>query len=102
MALGIFVGLVEADLLAIRDIAVATLKSGAQIVDYTVPGASLTVKKFMLAHCANGVGPQTVLQEVRYALQRLDPTTYGRDASTTRTKASFGNSAPTSSTDLVA
>ncbi len=89
MALGLFLDLTEAEILQIRAVAIADLKAGAKVIDYTVPGASMNVKKFMLAHCANGIGPQEILMECRYALQRLDPDTYGRDASTSRTKAAY-------------
>ena len=69
MAKGIFIGLDESDLLAIRAKAVAMLTEGKTIMSYTDSGTSVS-KQFAMP-------PAEVLAECRMALQQLDPDTYG-------------------------
>ena len=69
-ASGIFIGLSESDILAIRDKAVSMLKEGKTIMSYSDTGTSVS-KQF--------VRPvKEVLAECRMALQQLDPETYGQ------------------------
>jgi chloramphenicol 3-O-phosphotransferase len=69
MASGIFVGLTESDILAIRDKAVAMFKEGKTIMSYSDSGSNVS-KQFVMA-------PKEVLAECKHALQLLDPDTYG-------------------------
>jgi hypothetical protein len=69
-ATGIFIGLSESDILAIRDKAVAMLKEGKTIVSYSDSGSNVN-KQFVMP-------VKEVLAECKMALQLLDPATYGR------------------------
>lgn len=77
MAKGIFVGLPESDLLAIRDAAVADIKAGRVITSYTDSGTSVS-KQYAMP-------PREMLEESTYALKQLDPDTYGRSVKVIRT-----------------
>lgn len=77
MAQGIFIGLPESDLLAIRDQAVSDIKAGRVITSYSDSGSSVS-KSFAMP-------PKEVLAEVRMALQTLDPDTYGKRTVIVRT-----------------
>ena len=68
-ASGIFIGLSESDILAIRDKAVAMLKEGKTIMSYSDSGTNVS-KQFVMP-------VKEVLAECRMALQQLDPETYG-------------------------
>ena len=70
MATGIFVGLPESELLAIRAQAVSDIKAGRVITSYSDSGSSVS-KQFAMP-------PKEVMAEVRHALQVLDPDTYGK------------------------
>lgn len=89
MALGVFVGLTEAQILAIRDQARADITAGKITTSYTVPGGAMSVSKQHIASTFHGMGPSDILNECRYALQKLDPDTYGSDLTTSRTKSRF-------------
>jgi hypothetical protein len=77
MANGIFVGLPESDLLAIRDQAVADIKAGRVITSYSDSGTSVS-KTFAMQ-------PKEILLEVQMALRQLDPATYGERKTIIRT-----------------
>lgn len=77
MAKGIFVGLPESDLLAIRDTAVADIKTGRVITSYTDSGTSVS-KQYAMP-------PKEMLEESTYALRQLDPETYGQSIKVIRT-----------------
>jgi hypothetical protein len=70
-ASGIFIGLSESDILAIRDKAVAMLKEGKTILSYSPGDGSSVSKQFVMP-------VKEVLAECRMALQQLDPDTYGK------------------------
>ena len=69
MASGIFIGLSESDILAIRDKAVAMFKEGKTIMSYSDSGSNVS-KQFVMS-------PKEVLAECNQALKLLDPETYG-------------------------
>jgi hypothetical protein len=69
-ASGIFIGLSESDILAIRDKAVAMLKEGKTIMSYSDSGTNVS-KQFVMP-------VKEVLAECRMALSQLDPDTYGK------------------------
>lgn len=77
MAQGIFVGLPESDLLAIRDTAVADIKAGRVITSYSDSGSSVSKSYAM--------NPKEMLSESLYALRLLDPDTYGKATRIIRT-----------------
>ena len=77
MAKGIFVGLPESDLVAIRDAAVADIKTGRVITSYTDSGTSVS-KQYAMP-------PKEMLEEATYALRQLDPDTYGASVKVIRT-----------------
>lgn len=77
MAKGIFVGLSESDLVAIRDTAVADIKSGRVITSYSDSGTSVS-KQYAMP-------PKEMLGEAMYALRQLDPDTYGKAVRVIRT-----------------
>jgi len=70
MASGIFIGLKEEQLLAIRDKAVAMITEGKTLMSYSDSGSSAS-KAFALP-------PREMLTESLFALSSLDPLTYGR------------------------
>lgn len=76
-ASGIFIGLAESDILAIRDKAVAMLKEGKTIMSYSDTGTSVS-KQFTMP-------VKEVLAECKMALQQLDPDTYGKRTTIIRT-----------------
>lgn len=76
-ASGIFVGLSESDIVAIRDKAVAMLKEGKTIMSYSDSGTNVS-KQFVMP-------VKEVLAECKYALQQLDPDTYGKRVTIIRT-----------------
>ena len=69
-ATGIFIGLTESDILAIRDKAVSMLKEGKTIMSYSDSGTNVS-KQFVMP-------VKEVLAECKMALQALDPETYGK------------------------
>jgi hypothetical protein len=77
MANGIFIGLAESDILAIRDKAVAMLKEGKTIMSYSDTGTSVS-KQFAMP-------VKEVMAECKMALQALDPATYGSRRTVIRT-----------------
>lgn len=77
MAKGIFVGLPESDLVAIRDAAVTDIKAGRVITSYTDSGTSVS-KQYAMP-------PREMLEEAMYALKQLDPDTYGQSIKVIRT-----------------
>jgi hypothetical protein len=85
MALGIFVGLTEAELLGIRDSALADLRKGTTTTGVTFASGNgvsrATTKQVTMP-------PQEILLEVRYALRALNPETYGRNVSRTFARVS--------------
>jgi hypothetical protein len=85
---GTFIGFTEAEILAIRDQAKADITAGRVITSYTAP-SGISVGKQHLASAGPDMSPSEILLECRYALQKLDPVTYGRDLTVTRTKARF-------------
>lgn len=76
-ASGIFIGLAESDILAIRDKAVAMLKEGKTIMSYSDSGTNVN-KQFTMP-------VKEVLAECKLALQTLDPDTYGKQVRIIRT-----------------
>lgn len=78
---GVFIGLTEAEILEIRAQAQEDSAAGRPIVGYTSP-SGLSVQKAL-----TNMHPGECLLECRYALQKLNPATYGRDLITTRTRA---------------
>lgn len=70
MASGIFFGLTECQLLAIRDKAVTMITEGKTVMSYSDSGSSVT-KQFSMP-------PKEMLSEALFALSNLDPLTYGR------------------------
>lgn len=74
------VGVDEADLVAMKAKCVALLKEGKTVMSYTVQSGVSTGKQMVMPI------PQ-LLNAVRYALQKIDPDTYGLRIS--RTYASF-------------
>jgi hypothetical protein len=77
MTNGIFIGLSESELLAIRSKAVSLITEGKTIMSYSDTGTSVS-KQFSMP-------PKEVLMEVRHALQLLDPATYGKRTTVIRT-----------------
>lgn len=69
MASGLFIGLSETQLLAIRDKAVADITAGRVVTSYSDSGSSVS-KQYALP-------AKEMLSEALYALSRLDPGTYG-------------------------
>ena len=77
MTNGIFIGLSESELLAIRSKAVSLITEGKTIMSYSDTGTSVS-KQFSMP-------PKEVLMEVRHALQLLDPAVYGKRTTVIRT-----------------
>ena len=69
MASGIFIGLTQDELLAIKDKAVAMITEGKTLMSYSDSGSSAT-KQFAMS-------PKEMLNEAMFALSRLDRQTYG-------------------------
>ena len=78
MSNGIFIGLTESELLAIRTKAVALITEGKTTMSYSPGDGSSFSKQFSMP-------PKEVLMEVRHALQLLDPATYGKRTTIIRT-----------------
>jgi hypothetical protein len=76
-ASGIFIGLAESDILAIRDKAVALLKEGKTIMSYSDSGTNVN-KQFTMP-------VKEVMLECKMALSQLDPATYGERKTVIRT-----------------
>ena len=70
MASGIFIGLSEDELLAIRTKALASITSGTVTMSYSDSGSSVS-RQFA------GMTPKEALSEAMYALSILDPSQYG-------------------------
>ena len=70
MASGIFIGLSEDELLAIRVKALASITSGTVTMSYSDSGSSVS-RQFA------GMTPKEALSEAMYALSILDPSQYG-------------------------
>jgi hypothetical protein len=68
MAQGLFIGLTEDELLAIKAKAVAAITQGLNVVSYSDSGSSVS-KQWALP-------PKEMLHEVGYALYNLDPLQY--------------------------
>jgi hypothetical protein len=71
----------ENDLLAMRVTARTAAAEGRAVTSFSAPGLSGSHQVTM--------PPHEVLLEVAYALQKLDPVTYGRSLITRRTQAKF-------------
>ena len=69
MASGIFIGLTEDELLAIKVKAVAMITEGKTLMSYSDSGSSATRQTVMPA--------REMLNEALFALSRLDSQTYG-------------------------
>ena len=69
MASGIFIGLTEDELLAIKAKAVTMITEGKTLMSYSDSGSSAT-KQFSMP-------PKEMLSEAMFALSQLDPLTYG-------------------------
>lgn len=70
MAQGLFIGLTECELLAIKEKAVAMITEGKTLMSYSDSGSSAS-KQFAMP-------PKEMLAEAMFALSRLDPATYGQ------------------------
>lgn len=70
MASGIFIGLEEQDLLDLRNKALAAMKQGRNLMSYSDSGSSAS-KQWSLP-------PKEMFDEAMFALSKLDPSTYGR------------------------
>jgi hypothetical protein len=68
MARGLFIGLTEDELLAIRAKAVAAITAGLNVVSYSDSGSSVSK--------AWALKPEVMLDEAGYALYNLDPLAY--------------------------
>ncbi len=80
----LFFDCTEADVLAIRDKAIALIKEGKTIMRFTAAGKE--------AEKAWALPPQQMLMEARAALRHIDPATYGRRVR--KTYASFRRQYP--------
>jgi len=69
MASGIFIGLTEDELLAIKAKAVTLITEGKTLISYSDSGSSATRQMVMPA--------REMLNEAMFALSRLDSQTYG-------------------------
>lgn len=78
---GVFVGYNEDELLVIRAAAKTAAAEGRATTSFSAPGLSGSQSVTM--------APHDVLMEATYALQRIDPVTYGRHLITKRTQATF-------------
>lgn len=75
MAKGLFIGLTEDELLAIRAKAVAAITQGLNVVSYSDSGSSVS-KQWALK-------PDVMLDEAGFALYNLDPLAYAAFRRTT-------------------
>jgi hypothetical protein len=78
MTKGIFIGLSESELLAIRAKAVSLITEGKTTMSYSPGDGSSFSKQFSMK-------PEDMLAECKHALQLLDPATYGRRVTVIRT-----------------
>lgn len=78
MTKGIFIGLSESELLAIRSKAVSLITEGKTTMSYSPGDGSSFNKQFSMK-------PEDMLAEARHALQLLDPKTYGKRTTVIRT-----------------
>jgi hypothetical protein len=69
MAQGLFIGLTECELLAIKEKAVALITEGKTLMSYSDSGSSASRQMVLPA--------KEMLSEAMLALSRLDPATYG-------------------------
>ncbi len=69
MAQGLFIGLTECELLAIKERAVALITEGKTLMSYSDSGSSASRQMVLPA--------KEMLSEALFALSRLDPATYG-------------------------
>ena len=69
MAQGLFIGLTECELLAIKEKAVALITEGKTLMSYSDSGSSASRQMVLPA--------KEMLAESLFALSRLDPATYG-------------------------
>lgn len=76
MASGIFIGLPEADLISMRDTALAELKTGLVTVNYSDSGTSVGKQVTMPA--------KERFAEASFALSVLNPTLYGERTTVVR------------------
>ena len=77
MASGIFIGLTECELLAIKDKAVALITEGKTLMSYSDSGSSASRQMVMPA--------KEMLAEAMFALSRLDSATYGKRSTIVQT-----------------
>jgi uncharacterized protein with von Willebrand factor type A (vWA) domain len=78
MTKGIFIGLSESELLAIRSKAVALITEGKTTMSYSPGDGSSFSKQFSMK-------PEDMLAEAKHALQILDPATYGKRTTVLKT-----------------
>lgn len=83
MASGIFIGLTEDQLLAIRDKAVALITEGKTLMSYSDSGSSASKSMVM--------PPKEMLAESQYALGILDPQQYSGSVRSTVIKTNWNN-----------
>lgn len=76
MPSGIFIGLTEDELLAIKSKALTLITEGKTVMSYSDSGSSVS-KNFVMP-------PKEMLDESMYALSNLDPDTYGKRTSVLR------------------
>ncbi len=79
MTKGIFIGLSESELLAIRSKAVALITEGKTTMSYSPGDGSSFSKQFSMK-------PEDMLAEAKHALQLLNPAEYGKRTTVLRTK----------------
>ena len=83
MATGIFIGLTEDQLLAIRDKAVSAITQGLVMTSYSDSGSSASKQWAM--------PPKEMLSEAQYALGILDPEQYPGSVRSTVLKTNWNN-----------
>jgi hypothetical protein len=83
MASGIFIGLTETQLLAIRDKAVESITQGLVLTSYSDSGSSAGKQWAM--------PPKEMLQEAQYALGILDPQQYSNAVRNTVVRTNWNN-----------
>lgn len=83
MASGIFIGLTECELLAIRTKAVAMITEGKTLMSYSDSGSSAS-KQFAMP-------PKEMLAEAQYALGLLDPQQYSGAVRSTVVRTNWNN-----------
>lgn len=83
MASGIFIGLTEDQLLAIRDKAVSAITQGLNMTSYSDSGSSASKQWAMQ--------PKEMLAEAQYALGILDPQQYAGSVRNTVVRTNWNN-----------